>query len=219
MIRNFKALGLALVAICAFGVMGASAANARVLHMTTPGNDSADIVGHDIGVVKFTVTGQEVFCETAEYSGASTAEEFTTLTVTPKYTNCKAKIFGSTINATVTGFGAGGCDFLLHSSGISDLKCATGKDVTVTAGTCVVHIPAQDGLGTVEYDTDVSDVTGKEDLTLTLDVIEITENHTDGFLCPLSGSGHTTTGVLEGEITATALVDGNPVDLTDHTTP
>lgn len=207
MIRNLKVLGLALVAVCALTAMGASAASAA--QFTT--EEGAAITGVELGNVKFTVTGQEVFCEDSHYTATAPSAAFASITVTPTYNKCKAKIFGSTISASVTGFGAGGCDYTLYADGSNDLNCTSG-DVTVTAGTCVVHIPAQKGLKSIAYDAGTSG--GKTDQTLTINITKIKETHTDGFLCPLEGSGTTEEGVLEGSVTATGSgAGGSPVDL------
>ena len=211
MIRNLKALGLALVAVFAMSAMVSSAASASPTITSTAG---ATIIGEEEGNVKFTVTGQEVFCENAHYTGTAPANAFTTLTVTPEYSGCFAETAIGKLNANVVGFGAGGCDFLLHSTGTADLVCAAGKDVTVNANPCVVHIPAQNGLGTIEYDT--KEAGGIKDLTLTINIQNITATHTDGFLCPFGSSGESTGAVLEGNITAKAFVGPNQVNLTDH---
>jgi hypothetical protein len=208
MIRNLKVLGLALVAMLSMAAMTASAASASPTFTTTNG---ATITGEEVGNVKFTVTGREVFCKDSTYTGTAPAASFNSVTVTPSYKECEAP----PVTATITGFGAGECDFVLRSTGTADLDCAAGKEVTVDAASCVTHIPPQDGLGVITYDTGTAP-SGKKDLTLTINITKIEETHTDGFLCPLEGSGTTKTAVLEGTVTATATFAGNPVDLTDH---
>jgi hypothetical protein len=208
MIRNLKMLGLALVAVLAMAAMTASAASASPTFTTTNG---ATITGEEVGNVKFTVTGREVICGDVAYIGTAPAASFSSITVTPSYAECG---FGP-LSATIDGFGAGECDFVLRSTGTSDLVCAAGKEVTVTAASCITHIPPQNNLKTITYDTGTAP-SGKKDLTLTINITKIKETHTDGFLCPLEGSGTTETAVLEGTVTATASVFGNPVDLTDH---
>jgi hypothetical protein len=203
MVRKFKALGLALVAICAMGAMTASAASALTF-TTTAG---AEIKGEEVGNTVFTITGREVLCKDSTYVGTAPASAFTTLTVTPTYKECEP------LNATITGFGAGECDFLLHSNGVADLICAAGKEVTINMGPCVTHIPAQTGLKSITYDTAESG--GIKHLTLTLNITKIKETHTDGFLCPFEGSGTTSTAVLEGAVTARAY-NPSQVNLTDH---
>lgn len=213
MIRKFKALGLCLVAVCALGMTATSLAGANPTLTTTNG---ATIIGDESSDAVFTITNSKFWCEEAAYTGTAPAASFTALTVTPEYANCKAKLGGgATVAAEIIGFGAGGCDLTLHSTGSTDIVCAAGKEVTFIAGTCVVHIAAQAGLKNVTYDTGLSP-TGIKDMTLTANITKIKENHTDGFLCPFEGTGVTETGVYEGTITLTAFVGGNQVHLTDH---
>jgi len=199
MIRNLKVLGLALVAVLAMSAMVASAASASTFTATK----GATITAKDTGKVKFTVTGQEVFCEDATYTGTAPAASFESITVSAAFNNCHTN-FG---DATVTGFGAGGCDFMLYANGTADLVCPEGKDVTVDALTCTVHLGStgNQGLGTLTYTNDASG-----DVKIGLEVKKINGNHTDGFLCPFGSSGSNSEGVLESPaaepLTATASV-------------
>ena len=194
MIRNLKVLGLAPVAVLAMSAMVASAASASAFTATK----GATITAKDTGKIKFTVTGQEVTCEEATFTGTAPEASFTSITVSAVYNSCKTAI----TNATVTGFGAGECDFVLYANGTADLACAAGKDVTVDAATCVVHIPGQTGLGTLTYTNNGGTV------NIHINVTKITGTHTDGFLCPFGSSGHNAEGVLESPaaepLTATA---------------
>jgi len=189
MTRNLKVLGLALVAILAMTAMVASAASAHTPAKFTA-TAGATITAVDTGKVKFTVTGQEVTCEEATYSGVAPAASFESITVNATFNKCKTN-FGE---AKVTGFGEGGCDFKLYANGTADLVCPEGKDVTVDALTCTVHIGSagNQGLGTLTYTNDASG-----DVKIGLNVTKITGNHTDGFLCPFGSSGSNSEGVLE----------------------
>jgi len=191
MIRNLKVLGLALVALLAMSAMVASAASAHPV-FTAP--EGSSIKAEDTGKIKFTVTGQEVFCEKAVFTGSAGAAPINSITVNATYEACKSGL-GTT--ATVTGFGqhgeSGKCNFVLYSTGTADLVCPSGQDVTVDVGPCVVHIPAQTGLSKVTYTNDEK----AGDINIDLNVTEITANHTDGFLCPFGSSGHVKGAVLE----------------------
>jgi len=84
-----------------------------------------------------------------------------------------------------------------------------------------VHVPAQSFASGITYTTETT-TAGKHDLTVNIHIENITANHTDGFLCPLTTTGHDNTAVLEGSSTATAETDpGNsPLHLTwDATVP
>jgi len=211
MICNLKSLSVALVAVLAMSAMAVSTASANITEFTsTPG---AGIESKKDGIQKFTVTNQEVSCEIAEYNGEAPSEVFTELTVTPTYGECKT---GLGIAATITGFGAGECDLVFRASGTGDLACAAGKEVTIDAGTCVVHVPPQNGLGKIIYTT--VKTLNVDALTLHVELGGMKETHTDGFLCPFEGGGTTSTGVLEftTELWATKPA-GTKVPLTDHT--
>jgi hypothetical protein len=210
MTRNLKVLGLALVAVFAMSAMTASAAFATPEFTTTAG---ATLDGEEVGNVKFTVTGQEVFCTQYAYNATAPAASFASVTVNPEYIHCTGA-FG--VEAHVTGFGPTGCDYVLNANGTSQLVCAAGKDVTVEIASCTVHIPAQHFASGITYTTG-TDAAGKKDLLAHINISGITGTHTDGFLCPFGSSGHSTTGELEGTVTLRATKPaGTIVDLTDH---
>ena len=181
--RNLKTLGLALIAVLAMSAMVASAAGAATFTAT----EGAKITATDSGSVKFTVTGTEVTCGNAVYTGTAPAASFASITVNATFSECKTAIS----SATILGFGAGECDFVLYAGGTADLVCAAGKDVTISAGPCVVHIPGQIGLDTLGYSNNGSHV------DINLGVTQINGNHTDGFLCPFGSSGNSSEGWLE----------------------
>ena len=76
---------------------------------------------------------------------ATKAKEATELTFTePEYAGCT--LAGSA--ATVT---TNGCDYLYAYSGSFSIKCPTGKEMQVTAGTCAISIPPQGPLSGITY--------------------------------------------------------------------
>ena len=190
MIRNLKVLGLALVAVLAMSAMVSSAASAAEKFTASAGKGTK-ISAEDTSNIKFTVTGNTVTCTKAVFTGTAPGESFTEVSVNAEYSGCTA--FG--LNATVTGFGQHGekepCTFNLEAKGVADLNCPAGQDVTVDAGPCTVHVPAQPNLGTLTYTNNGNHV------DIGLNVTNINGNHTDGFLCPLGSSGESATGVLE----------------------
>jgi len=201
---NLKVLGLALVAVLAMSAMVASAAGAS--SFIASNGKGTRINAYDSGSIKYTVTGQEVICKDAFYTGSAPGFSFTSIEVYAAFNQCSTN-FGE---ATVTGFSLNEaltvCRFVLYASGTADLVCPEGKDVTVDALTCTVHISAQKGLGTLTYTNDISG-----DVRISLNVTKITGNHTDGFLCPFGSSGSSSEGVLETgafeqPLTATANV-------------
>jgi len=190
MIRNLKVLGLALVALLAMSAMVASAASAAEKFTASSGKGTK-ISAEDTGNIKFTVTNSTVTCTKAVFTGTAPGESFTEVSVNAEYSGCTG--FG--FPATVKGFGQHGeaspCTFNLEAGGNADLNCPAGQDVTVEAGPCTVHVPAQQNLGTLTYENRESHV------GIYLNVTKIKGTHTDGFLCPFGGSGENSEGVLE----------------------
>jgi hypothetical protein len=226
MTRSLKSLGLLVGAMLVLCGLMAQAASAHVPARFTSEQNTTTITGEtDPGTVsKFVVTGQTVECGIERYHGHVVGTSVETVTVTPTYTECTA--FGF-LNAKVTGFGhypasegAGPyCDYRLRADGFADIECPVGKDITVEASTCTVHVPAQTELGTTTENTKhpgiiyttgrkvvthlVPDITTeKHDLTLDIHFTDITATHTDGFACPLTSTGEATVATLDARITA-----------------
>jgi hypothetical protein len=185
MIRNLKVLGLALVAVLAMSAMVASAASAS--QYTGSAYPTTGTGSNTAGNETFTTPGGTVQCD-SHFEGTLAAAS-STLTVTPKYTNCVA--FGF-LNATVN---MNGCDYLFHSGPAQgggvyfhtvDIVCPAGKSIVITAGTCVADVGGQTGLAKVKT-TNLAGGT----VTVQPEVAGITLNvTTDGFGCPFSGTGH-----------------------------
>ena len=218
MSRNLKVLGLALAAAMALTAVMASAASA-VTHdpakFTT--TNGATMTAGQKTQHKFTVTGQTVTCNTATFDGVAPGASFAEVAVTATYADCKSEPLG--VSASVTGFGTevgqeNKCWYVLKASGGAELKCDGTGEVTVTAATCQVHVPAQSFASGLTYSNGKTKVGEKEvaDVTVAFEVKGIKGNHTDGFLCPFSSGGNSETGVLEGESTVTATVEGAAVD-------
>jgi hypothetical protein len=232
MTRSLKSLGLlvgALLVLCGLMAQGASAhVPAR---FTAPGGVTTIKGKTDPGTVSvFVVTGQKVECGIEEYQGTVVGTSVESVTVVPTYTECVA--FGF-INAKVTGFGhypasegeGPYCTYTLTADGFAHIDCPPGKDITVEAGTCTVHVPAQTGLGTttpegvptkhpgILYTTE--NTSERHALTVDVHLDDITATHTDGFACPLSSTGEAAVATLDARIKVWALnALGNNVDIT-----
>lgn len=217
MIRNLKALGLALVAIFALGAMAASAASADAL---TAESYPVTLTGaHDAGFAAdtFITTAGSVKCPDATYHG-TIKEASTTITVTPEFNSPKDSCtIGGGIPAIID---TNGCDFLFHigtgtlTTGTVDLVCPAGKDLTVTANQntagsltpkCTMHVPPQ-AVGGITYDN----VAGPpKQIRVTIKSAGITYKETAGIglgtglgACTPSGELHT------GEFLGTELLTG-----------
>lgn len=161
MIRNLKALGLALVAVFAFSALSASAASAQSEQGTLTADGPVTLTGEETGTLfqnAFTNSLGKVTCDGSTYTGhkvlthsettAGKEHELlpsgsTSATITPHYsTHCTAHIAVlGTRPATVT---MNGCDYVfdigsttpagntLGTYGVSaDLVCPPEKDVEV----------------------------------------------------------------------------------------
>jgi hypothetical protein len=214
MMRNLKALVLALTAVFALGAVSASAASAAQGWLTSDG--PVTLVATETGaagsnqITAFSV-GDE--CPGSTYNGhkynVTPHEEIpthaTTVTLTPEYNQPNCRLNGLTLKVTLT---LNGCDYVLHlgeTNGTADtynvtydIVCPGPSVITTrmwTAGeshtnppVCVIHVPPQTGFaGGVAKDT----TNGTIDLTGTVKGISATETASAShpFLCP----GGTTT--------------------------
>lgn len=206
MIRKFRCLGFALMAAFALSALASPMASAAQF-TTTAG---AELSGSQVSTVQFTVTGQSVTCTTATTEATAPAAAFESMKATGAISGCQTSL-GTTV--TVTGLAAqvgeaGKCWGMVHANGSGALEC-NGGDITLDAGPCVTHIPAQSFASGISYSNGTSEGVG--DLTAQINVTGIKSTHTDGFLCPFGSSGESTEAVLEGEVTVTASVGGVPV--------
>jgi hypothetical protein len=151
MIRNLKALGLALVAVLALSAMSASAASAQNGLITASSSfflhgedEPKPIEGPPINAL--TAFGEPTVCKEATYTGGKVNSTTKTghhvaqpsgqsdITVSPDYKNCTS---GGGLPETIT---MNGCDYVLHigkTTGIdkyevsADLVCPKGAEVTI----------------------------------------------------------------------------------------
>jgi hypothetical protein len=135
-------------------------------------------------------------CNSISMNG-SLSSSATTMSVKPTFSGCTSFLG---VNATVN---SSGCDFVFHSAkantteGSVDLACSAGSAVTVSGSTCVVEIPAQSGLGTVEYRNELSG--GSYGIHAYLKLTSVTYvKASDGAFCPLNGTGTHTDGTFTG---------------------
>ena len=189
MIHKFKALGLALVAILAMSAFATSAASALEFTATN-GNYPVNFSGTQPASEppKFTGDGYTTECNVEKFSGTLSGKS-STIEVTPTYEGCTS--FG--ISSTVT---MNGCKYWFHISSsnlaLVSLICPLGKEVTIHAGTCVIHIPPY----TAKSHALITNVSPR--LAVKKTVSGISMSYTDAFLCPFTGNTTTTEGTLTG---------------------
>jgi hypothetical protein len=221
MIRNFKALGLAVVAMLAMSAIVASAAQAEATTAKFTAQDGTypesfsgtNTAGNEV----FTTEGGSVECDSSFSGSAAAASQ--TVEAHPVYTNCKA--FGF-LNATVT---TTGCNYLFHITtklalhkyqAHVDVVCTGGAVITIVASTCEATVGAQTGLTTVDLETMTNKAPAVNDITVTATIptelggtkgIKYTVTK-DGFLCPFGGTGAKTGGGYESKAAATITSAG-----------
>lgn len=234
MIRNIKALGLAIVAVAAMSMVAASAVQASELHVTTAENNAV-ITGQQTGINRFQITppeGASVECEEATFEGtvsrAGAGQQITTkdTQVTATYAKCTAFGIGSQVlmngckytitgehtpagqQTPVTANPANGKTAYVDITG-----CTSGKQVEVKAPGCTIKVPEQNTLSHLVFSNTGSGNTQDVDVEITVTGITY---QVSGLLC-----GHTTNvtthdGVYTGNATFRAYKDTAPQQVTLH---
>lgn len=212
MIRNFKALGLVLIAVLALSAVGASAAQAQ-LKLTTTGPTWLTL--DPIGNQTFTAGSLQVPC-TGVGGHATVVNNQTEIKATSvTYTGCTGSIAGSVVTVTMNS-----CSYQFHGGktdpgnaehgieGEVDLVCPAGGPVIDIYQNATKHTE-----GVTLCKLTIAPFTNKKEITYTntagspndVDLkYEVTMNYTreGSILCPASG-----TGTERGEVTATGFVD------------
>ncbi len=144
MVRNLKALGIALVAVFALSAVVASAASAEPALFTAEGigaAETAEVSGGQTAAGKdtFTLNGLKLTCTTATLSGKALAAgpSSTNITLTPKYEGCHVVIAGLTKTVTVT---PNKCGYQFNATKNTPagtlkadltIECATGEGIEI----------------------------------------------------------------------------------------
>lgn len=218
--RNFKILGLGLVAMLSMSVVGASLASADDL--TSELNQAVTLHATNEPAqpdVLVTTVGNAT-CKEVTYDIGTVTMPTTTVTVLPTYPvknkageqNC----FLAGIPATVL---ANGCHYLFHVTGgtstVGDvtLQCPAGQEITMTmaaAGTikCTIHFPPQTLTGDPITYANIGSGTTRE-VTASLNAHGIIYKHTAGTGLGACAAGSAVNGTLQARGTATANNDAN----------
>jgi hypothetical protein len=116
MIRNIKALGLALAATLAIGAVAAQAASAQ-FHSNSP-NEETWLTGTttegEAGVSEFSAQEQTIKCSQAHFVGRQDGNTTDSVVAVPEYTGCVVETIFGNVNATVE---MGGCAYTFNSNG------------------------------------------------------------------------------------------------------
>ena len=205
MMRNLKALGVALAAVLALSALAASAASADTFK--SEGGQEVTLTGSQEASPNqmiFKTTSGSVTCPTSTFHAKTTSGVSTVTTSEPVFAGgCLCIGIACTVSTN-------GCDFLLHittTEGTADLVCPAGKELTLTSAKCVVHIKPQGPLPGLTYSNTGSGAT--REVTIKFDVTNIHYEHTKvGEGIGSCTSGTSTTGSLTGSAIVTAEKPG-----------
>jgi hypothetical protein len=201
MIRKFKVLGLALVAVFA---LTAVASAAEFHSESSTGNTFLE--GSQTTANVFTVTNPkgtkvaDVHCSSATFTGTQTGKTVSSVEVHPTYAGCEASPFGSAEVET------DGCTYNLHSAGTVDIVCAKEFAIKIVAPGCTITVGGgQSGLSSVNYSN-----SGSPSTVTALANVEKIAYKASGGLCsffnvPSSG----TLGDYAGGVNVKGYVDMN----------
>jgi hypothetical protein len=204
MIRNFKALGLAFVAVLAMGAVMASGASAAKIVGSA---GAVNIHGAQATNHEFVLTDNsnlKTTCTTATFTGSIPAGGTSTPEAIPIYSGCTAFGLNSTIHTT-------GCKYVFHIGTFNaagtpasvDVECGSGA-ITITTLTCEVKVDTQTGPESKGLTANTGTNTGT-DVLLDTSVTQIAYTVTkDGIGCPLKAVGSYTEGDYTGTTTLTA---------------
>jgi len=177
MTRKLKILGIAMVALLASAATIAAAAQAAKFTASSYPTTVTATSPLGNGVMK-TEAGN---IECKEHFEGTLSEASETIDLTPTFSECKAFGLSST---TIHG---NGCVLRVHSTGVVDLVCPSGKVLEVTSATCVMHVGSQSGLKWLTM------LNNGNHIDIGLELTNLTYNVTkDPFLCPFNGTGHKT---------------------------
>lgn len=197
MIRNLKALGLALVAALSLSAVAASASSANPLlhseagHTILTGSQpmAANELALDIGVMK---------CGVAKFDGTIAAATTSTFSLTPTFENCE-------INGAQVFFTHNECKFRFHIgpneehlTGLMDIVCPD-QPIEIDGQNCLVTIPSQAGLQSATYTNEGEGVERRVIIDLNLGGIDYVEH---GMGCE-NQTVTTNNGAYTGRITLT----------------
>jgi hypothetical protein len=207
MIRSIKALGLALLAIAAFGAFAAASAQAvpGEVHITT--TEKAVITGDGTNH-ELTIGTQSVKCTTGQFEGTvqngvngwqQDGKQLTGkhIIVTPTYENCQYVQLAAKAEVKMNG-----CQYTLEgtaelTSQAKVVGCTTGKQIEIIAagGLCTITIGEQAALKHVTFTNDAESQTTKHHLQDHETVTGIVYTR-DGAFCPQGeASYHGTTTI------------------------
>lgn len=198
MTRNFKVLGLTLVALLAMTALSASAASAAEFRHEG-GAEKARVIANNAGEGNHVFTAGligSISCSTATFTGTSfVTSPQATITVSPAYSNCT---FLGISNVKVN---MEGCTYRFNTptgsgpyTGSVTVLCPAGKKINFEASGCKVEVGEQ----TVSSVSHTNLATSPKSVTVKSNVTGIT--YTGSALCPGATGTHS-----DGTYTGSAI--------------
>lgn len=200
MIRTLKTLGIAIAAVFAISGTAASTASASPFFHTEFAGTI--LTGGQTGLVANVLTTDlgEMKCNVVQFSGSQAAQTTTTMTLKPKYEECKVGM----ANATVT---LNGCAYTFHLEEQAEpvearmgIECPfAGGKIEIHVGECTITVPAQEPRKTVTFTNEGEGTTRSVVADLNVSGIHYVEH---GATCA-SQTVTTENGTYTGVITVT----------------
>ena len=198
MIRKFKALGLALVAVFAFSALAATGASAATFHSDV---EPTIITGSNAGEGShvFKASGAEIQCPIAEFKGTAAKKTENTIKLHPTYGGCIFLEENAAIDTT-------GCDYIFHGTTNAgghlpvQISCTGTNVIKVTTGACTLSFGNQTATGGVKA-TNFGSFSSRD---MTVDATATVTFTKSGPLCFLISG---TTGTYTGGTTVKGYVD------------
>ncbi len=227
MSRNLKVLGTALAAVFAFGVVMASAAQAKFDTITTfPTSEEAAILTGEAdpaggGTQKFfTANRTELSCSGIKVENTTIKDKDTSITAHPVYTGCK---IGGIVNFALT---TTGCNYLFTSETTTNttgekedatvhIECEAGKAIKIgpVLG-CELSIPEQALHGVRDSNATPISSTNEREMHLTLEATAMSIKYSTKGCASLTGetNGEHEGAEYIGSVTAKGFRDENKVE-------
>lgn len=217
MTGRLKALGLALMALCALGAMSAAAASAQEKHFRSDIPNTV-LTGTDEGTSAFSIPEEgTTTCDHNLYEGTVEGEKASEITIEHTVT---APCETDNINTHVA---FNGCAYVFtlengrfktednseHTRGPAHIECPEGKEITLTItvpflADCIIHIPPQTPTEpTVDYTNEGAGTTQDVKVVSTIKGIHYTTTDPPGH-CPQE-TGHD--AEFHAEITVKGFTD------------
>jgi hypothetical protein len=241
---NLRALGLALIAVFAFGAVMASAVSAEVTDHFTSEVEKTVLTGEQVGTSEDNfygikkVSSLALTCKKVTFAGTVTGKSVTEITLVPTYFECTSNLGAATVTNDRCAFIlTGTTDKFINTSGVEEGKDATvhlecdhnevgGKlgSIRIQTGGCEFTLASTQPKGTtvnqnlkgVKYTNEGSGTTRDIKVDVTVDNIHYTTN--DAFACTLAGIPTTGTDTfLTGTVTIKGYEDnlGSPTPWQD----